>query len=84
MDKTDLIVLNAFRSHKLSSAEVIAKITKLPQRDVDSSVSRLLEKRKIYQSVGGVPRRYNTSDFTTLFTKVVLPEERIVEEPTLE
>ena len=52
-------VFNAFRANKFSSVTFISHITKIRERDVASAVEYLLRKRKIYQSVGGLPRRFS-------------------------
>jgi hypothetical protein len=57
----DSIVSNAVRNNKFSSSLVISHITGLPDNLVQESFSRLLESRRIYLSVGGLPKRFSHS-----------------------
>lgn len=58
----DLTVFNTLRSNKFSSCAFVSSLTRIPERDVQESIGRLLSSRKIYQSVGGVPKRYSSSE----------------------
>jgi len=57
----DSIVSNALRNNKFSSSLVISHITGLPDNIVEESFGRLLERRNIYLSVGGLPKRFSHS-----------------------
>ncbi|MDD4930843.1 MAG: hypothetical protein PHG66_01655 [Candidatus Colwellbacteria bacterium] len=61
-NNVDSIVLNTLKNNKFSSVAFIAHITRLPVGMVDESVNRLVHRRKIYLSTGGVPKRYSHSD----------------------
>lgn len=58
-EKLDSIILSSFRTHKLSSSQVISHYTDIPDYQVKDSIGRLIKSRKIYQSVGGLPKRYS-------------------------
>lgn len=59
-DLIDTTILNTFSKNRFSSALFISRITKLNLSDVEQSILRLLNKRKIFQSVKGVPHRFSS------------------------
>lgn len=58
----DSIVLNALKNNKFSSVVFIAHITRIHENSVRESFTRLLKNRRIYLSVGSLPKRYSHSD----------------------
>lgn len=61
-NNVDSIVLNAIKNNKFSSVAVIAHFTRLHENIVNESFNRLIENRRIYLSVGGLPKRYSHTD----------------------
>lgn len=59
LTQADFAILNVFRSNKFSSAAFISAITKFSEQDVTESINRLVSKNYLYQSVGGLPKRYS-------------------------
>jgi predicted transcriptional regulator len=55
-------VLNTIRNNKFSSVHVLAHLMKKDESDVQSALNYLLSSGQIYQSVGGVPKRYSHID----------------------
>lgn len=60
--KVDSIVTGSFKTNKFSSSAFISHITNIPHQEVDASITRLINKGRVYQSVGGVPKRYSLTD----------------------
>lgn len=78
-NNVDSIVLNAVKNNKFSSTAFISHITRLPENAVQESFNRLLHLRRIYLSVGGVPKRFShiseQNSYTDNDVKCVLEKE---------
>jgi hypothetical protein len=59
-EKLDSIVYDSFKKHKISSSQVISHYTDIPDSKINESISRLVNSKKIFQSAGGLPKRYST------------------------
>lgn len=62
LSSIDKTVLNTIVNNKFSSAAIISVFTNIPQNDVENSVRNLSTKRLIYQSVGGLPKRFSSTE----------------------
>lgn len=76
----DSIVLNTIKNNKFSSVAVISHFTRLPENIVNESFNRLISNRRIYLSVGGVPKRYSHVDERYSHADL---EEYVIEKPVV-
>ena len=60
-EKTDSTVLKSILNNQFSSLHVVCHFTGLPENSVTESITRLLNNKKIFLSVGGVPKRYSAT-----------------------